>query len=239
MAKRLLMMLLALSLLAPCALGEAAAPAVERLEGEMYFPSESDWTYHFTYAYPHLTGEDYASLAVNDTYEMALDEMLQLVLPMFANEPEMRFDGKNEVIHDFEVTCNNGRFLSIVQQRSQTMGEEGINLSLEPLVFDMAGEYLGETLTLRGLVMVGESSAQISQAVSPVLYAEFCKLQEQGVCRADVDEEQFFLDFSPTRDFYADDAGNAVFFFQPALLSQPSFDVPTFTFTPAQLAGLL
>lgn len=236
MVKRLTVWLLALLLSLPCALGETA---VERLEGEAYFPSESDWTYHFTYTYPHLTGEDYASLAVNDTYEMALDEMLQLVLPMFANEPDMLFDGRNEVVHDFAVTCNNGRFLSIVQRRSQTMGAEGANLSLEPLVFDMAGEYLGETLTLRGLVMVGESSAQISEAVSPLLYAEFCKLQEQGVCRADVDEAQFLMDFAPTRDFYADEAGNAVFFFQPVLLAQPSFDVPTFVFSPAELEKLL
>lgn len=243
MAKRWMTGLLAICLLISCgyAYGQenAQGPAVERLEGEAYFPSESDWTYHFVYAYPHLVGEDYASLAVNDTYEMALDEMLQLVLPMFANEPDMLFDGQNEVQHDFVVTCNNGRYLSILQQRSQTMGEEGLNLSLEPLVFDMAGDYLGETLTLRGLVMVGDSSAQIAEAVGPVLYAEFCALQEQGVARADVDEEQFYLEFAATRDFYADAEGNAVFFFQPALLAEPSFDAPAFTFSPSELEALL
>ncbi|MBE5787019.1 MAG: hypothetical protein E7324_05710 [Clostridiales bacterium] len=234
--KMALLTVLMLALSLPCALGEAV---VGRNEGEAYFPSEKNWTYHFTYAYPRLSGEDYASAAVNDTYQMALDEMLQLVLPMFSHEESMIFDGKNEVIHDFTVTCNNGRFLSILQSRSQTMGEGKINLALEGLVFDMAGEYLGETLTLRGLVMVGDSSGQIGEAVSAVLYKEFVRLQGEGVCRADIDEEIFHLEFDPTRDFYADEAGNAVFFFPPVLLETLSFDVPTFTYTPQELEALL
>lgn len=236
MAKKWALVAMLLLLLPFSALGEAA---VERLEGEAFYPSQSNWTYHFIYAYPHLLGEDYAAAAINDTYEMALDEMLQLVLPMFANEEDMLFDGKNEVKHDFTVTCNNGRFLSILQYRSQTMGEEGTNLALEALVFDMAGEYIGETLTLRGLVMVGDSSAQIAEAVTPLLYQEFQKLQQAGIAPADIIQEDFLLEFSPTRDFYADEEGNAVFFFPPTLLSEPSFDVPTFTFTPEELAALL
>lgn len=237
MAKKWTLVLALLLLTLPfAALGEAV---VERLEGEAYFPSETDWTYHFTYAYPQLVGEDYASAAINDTYQMALDEMLHLVLPMFAHQEDMLFDGKNEVNHDFTVTCNNGRFLSILQRRSQTMGEEGTMLSLEALVFDMAGEYIGETLTLRGLVMVGDSSAQIGEAVTPLLYEEFQKLQQTGIAPADIIQEDFLLEFSATRDFYADEEGNAVFFFQPTLLTEPTFDVPTFTFTPEELAALL
>lgn len=237
MAKKCALLLLLVMLLSlACALSESQ---VERMEGEAWFPSEKNWTYHFTYAYPQLVGEDYATAAVNDTYQMALDEMLELVLPMFSHEEGMLFDGQNEVIHDFAVTCNNGRFLSIVQYRSQTMGPDFTNLAMEALVFDMAGEYLGETLTLRGLVMVGDSSAQIGDAVTPLLYEEFKKLQEAGIGNPDVDEELFHLEFEATRDFYADAEGNAVFFFQPVLLLNPSFDVPTFTYTPDQLAALL
>lgn len=236
MVKKLLLICAAFLLCLPTALGEMQ---VERNAGEAYFPSEKDWTYHFTYAYPHLTGEDYASAAINDTYQMALDEMLQLVLPMFAHEKDMLFDGKNEVNHDFSVTCNNGKFLSILQKRSQTKGEEGIQYTLEAQVFDVAGEYIGETLTLRGVVMVGDSSAQISDAVTPVLYEEFKKLQQEGICRPEVTEEEFQWEFAATRDYYADENGNAVFFFSPMLLVEPSFDVPIFVFTPAELTELV
>ena len=236
MVKKILLLCMALWLTASCALGEMT---VERNEGEAYFPSPEDWTYHFTYAYPFLTGDDYASAAINDTYQMALDEMLHLVLPMFAHEEDMLFDGKNEVTHDFSIPCNNGRFLSVLQFRTQTKGEEGMMYTMESQVFDVAGEYLGESLTLRGVVMVGESSSQISEALSPLLYEEFKKLQDAGICREDITEEDFFWEFSPMQHFYADEMGNAVFYFPPMLLKVPSFDVPVFTYTPDQLAALL
>lgn len=212
---------------------------VLRKEGEAYFPDEKNWVYHFTYAYPHVTGQDYAALTVNDTYQMALDEMLQLVLPMFANEPAMRYDGKNEVHHDFEVKCNNGRFLSILQKKSQTRGEEGAFLSLESLTFDMSGEYLGESLTLRGVVMVGDSTDQIAAALLPPIYDEFVKLQEMGICKKDVDRETFEIEFSPAIHFYADDEGNAVFYLPPSLMAEPSFQTHVFIYSPQELEKLL
>ena len=212
---------------------------VTRNEGEAFFPSEKDWVYHFTYAYPHVAGDSYAALMVNDTYQMALDEMVQLVLPMFANEPTMRYDGKNEVSHDFEVKCNNGRFLSVLQKKSQTRGEEGTFLSLESLTFDMAGEYLGESLTLRGVVMVGDSTDQISSAVLPHIYADFVLLQEQGICKRDVDRETFEMEFSPAIHFYADEEGNAVFYLPPSLMETPSFQTHVFVYSPEELEKLL
>jgi len=112
-------------------------------------------------------------------------------------------------------------------------------LTMESQVFDVAGEYIGESLTLRGLVMVGESSSQISEAVAPKLYEEFKKLQDAGVCRKDVGEDDFLWEFSPMQHFYADEEGNAVFYFPPMLLEEPSFNVPTFTYTPRELEALL
>lgn len=212
---------------------------VMRLEGECWFPEEKNWVYHFVYAYPQVAGDSYAALTVNDTYRMALDEMLQLVLPMFANSPDMRFDGKNEVKHDFEVKCNNGRFLSILQKKGQSRGEDGMFYSLESLTFDMNGEYMGESLTLRGVVSVGDSTDQIAAAVLPEIYERFCLLQQQGVCKKGVDEETFAIEFSPAIHFYADENGNAVFYLPPSLMESPGFDTPTFTYSPAELAALL
>lgn len=212
---------------------------VIRNEGEAFFPSEKDWVYHFTYAYPHVAGDSYAALMVNDTYQMALDEMVQLVLPMFANEPAMRYDGKNEVIHDFEVKCNNGRFLSILQKKSQTRGDEGTFLSLESLTFDMSGEYQGESLTLRGVVMVGESTDQIAAALMPHIYEEFVKLQEKGICKQGANRETFEIEFSPAIHFYADENGNAVFYLPPSLMETPSFQTHVFVYSPEEIEKLL
>ena len=260
MAKRFLCFLAAFLLFAAPALGEMT---VERREGEKYYPQEKDWVYHFSYAYPHIAGDDYTSALINDTYEMALNEWAKLMLPMFANAPDMRYDGKNEVIHDFTVVCNNGRVLSILQTRLQTRGEEGSLYALEPLTFDVGGVYAGETLTLRGVTLIqagvdGDliedaepdmypevarvidgSSDDMAYVLLPVLYECFLQLQEEGVIASHWTQEDFEDKFSPTQDFYTDEENRIVFFFPPALLNEPSFEVPVFPFTPAELNGIL
>ncbi|MBR5109221.1 MAG: hypothetical protein IK099_03415 [Clostridia bacterium] len=237
MAKRAALSALALLLCAACAFAELT---VERNEGELFLPDESNWVYHFTYAYPRIVGDDYTAALINDTYQMALDEMTRLVLPMFANAPEMRFDGKNEVKHDFTVACNNGKLLSIVQLRSQTMGEETV-YSLEPLTFDVGGMYAGETLTLRGVILIQAgvdpeqledvrpedypeiahiiqgSSSSVAEALMPILYRAF--LGHPDLAETETPSyEDFEIEFSPTHDFAASQSGNYIAFYYPPML---------------------
>ena len=261
MVKRFICAFMAGMALCAAALGEIT---VEREEGEAYFPDEKNWVYHFTYAYPKLKGEDYTAALINDAYETALSEMKQLVLPMFANAPDMRYDGKNEVTHDFEVTCNNGRVLSILERRMQTRGQESPVYTLDPSTFDVSGSFAGETLTLRGtaLILAGvdpagledeehpetdspwapiaaSSSALMARALLPVLYEEFKALQETGEISPALTYEDFEGAFSPAQHFYADDQNRLVFFFPPMLLSEPSFQVPVFPFALEEVAALL
>ena len=237
--KRVLSLLGILALLSGTA--PAAAPyGVETLEGEEWYPSAENWTYHYIYSYPQLSAaeDDAVALLVNETLRMVLDEMRLLALPMFAASPNMTKDGPVTVTEKGRVMCNNGRFFSVLTVKSEEKST-GTVWSLESDTFDVGGDYPGETLTLRGVVMVGESSAQISAAVMPVLYAEFERLREEGVCRKDVTEEAFYDNVIPTLDFYADESGNAVFYFQPSLMCEPGEDVPVFTFTPAELEALI
>ena len=260
MGKRLLWGLVALWLAAAPALAELT---VERREGEAYFPSEQKWTYHFTYAYPHIVGEDYTAALINDTYQMALDEMTQLVLPMFANSRDMRFDGQNRVTHDFSVLCNNGRLLCVLQTRLQTMGQEGSQYTLEPLTFDVGGMYAGETLTLRGVTLIQAgvdaerledvepeeypqiaaiidgSSTEMAEALLPVLYERFFREENRDLLKADITLEDFEAEFSPARDFGADGEGNLLFFLPPMLLQTPGWDVPVEKMPPEEIEAVL
>lgn len=260
MVKRLLSALFILSLLLSHGIGEER---VTRNEGEMFFPEEKNWVYHFTYAYPYLNGEDYTAALINDTYQMALDEMTQLVLPMFANAEDMRFDGKNEVNHDFSVLCDNGVLLSILQTKRQSMGEEGAMYTLEPLTFDVSGQYAGETLTLRGVILIqagvdpeglddvrpeeypeitriiSESSSSMADRMMPVLYDLFMKSEGAEAIAPSCSYENFEMEFSPTHDFAADEEGNVLFFFPPMLLAQPGTHVPVIRLTPTDIEAIL
>ena len=262
MAKRLCSLLLTALGLWLCAACASAELTVERNEGEMYFPNEKDWVYHFTYAYPKIIGDDYTAALINDTYQMALDEMTRLVLPMFANAPDMRFDGRNEVKHDFTVACNNGKLLSIVQFRSQTMGEETV-YSLEPLTFDVSGMYAGETLTLRGVILIQAgvdperledvrpedypeiahiiqgSSSSIAETLMRSLYDRFLvhpNLAESAV----LSYEDFEIEFSPARDFSAYTTGDELAFYYPPMYAPEAYRENTMILlSPAEIEAIL
>ena len=262
MAKRILSILMAALALWLCAFSAFAELRVERNEGEMYFPNEKNWVYHFTYAYPKIMGDDYTAALINDTYQMALDEMTNLVLPMFANTPDMRFDGKNEVRHDFSIACNSDQLLSIVQFRSQEMGEETV-YSLEPLTFDVSGMYAGETLTLRGVILIlagvdperledvkpedypeiariiQGSSSSIADALMPVLYERF--LSHPNLSDAEKPAyEDFEIEFSPARDFAACQTGDAIAFYYPPMLAPETYrESTTLLLSPAEIEAIL
>ncbi len=231
---------LCLIVLLPLLCAAEGGYGVVYLTGEEYYPSADEWTYHYIYSYPQLDAPDgdAAALRINETLRMVLDEMRLLALPMFAASPEMTADGAVTVREEGRVMCSNRRFFSVLTVKSEQR-ERGTDWSLESDTFDVGGDYPGETLTLRGVVMVGESSEQIASAVMPVLYASFRELQEAGVCRREVTEAEFCDAVIPTLDFYADENGNAVFYFQPSLMCVPGADVPAFTFTPAELEELV
>ena len=236
---------------------------VKRLTGEAWYPDEDKWTYHFTYACPAVEGSTYTAALINDTYQMALKETRDIALPMFAASPDMQWDGHNEVAHDFTVKCNTERLLSILQRQRQTRGELGPSMQLEAQTFNVYGDTAGDVMTLRGAALilagadpenleavtaadlpdypglVGGSSDEMEEALLPVLFAEFEKLQAAGVVRENADRDDYEIAFAPSRDFYVSAEGKIVFFFPPSLLEKPSFDVPEFSFTPAEIEALL
>ena len=123
--------------------------------------------------------------------------------------------------------------------------------------------YAGETLTLRGVTLIQAgvdgamldevepvlyppiaaiidgSSDEMAEALLPVLYAEFQRLQEEGVMGQDFTDQDFLDECAPARDFYTDDDGNLVFFLPPMLMAEPSLDAPTVSFAPEELNDIL
>lgn len=221
----------------------AAAPAdttsyeITDTEIHLFYPEKAP-TYELDYHYPHITGDDWIPAAVNDTYEQAMNEMKELYLPMLANTPAATGDTLNRMLQSYRVTCNNGRFLSFLfMQLNEING--GTYLSLEGHTFDVSGEYAGDLLTLRGVVMVGDSTVQIAGCMKPVLYEQFVLLQQQGIGAPDITEADFYDMIAPGSDFFTNEDNSVSFYLQPELLLKPSFDVPVFTYTPAELEEIV
>lgn len=243
------------------AVADAGHFTVRKLEGEAYYPDSPAWAYHFTYAYPSLEGENYTAALINDTFDLALGETKDIALPMFAGNAK---DGEKwEVNHDFSVPCNTDRLLSILTRQIWARADGLASRTLEAQTFNVFGDTAGDVMTLRGVALiqagadpkaldavtaealpdypriVAGSSDQMEEKLLPALYQQFLELQSSGVIRQDADRGDYEMEFSPARDFYALPDGRIAFFFPPALLSEPSFDVPTFAFTVEEIEGLL
>ncbi len=227
--KRFLCLMLVAALLPVCAL---AASDVTWLEGELFYPDAQSATYRFIYRYPFVEGDTQFAAGVNDYYQVALSEMTDLVLPMYANETDMTGEDVQQVSQICKVTCDTDDYFGVLMRQTQTVdGRE--QTTLRSQVFAASGEYEGETLTLRGLVMVGESSVQLAALVLADI--EKALLAMEGL-REGWSPEALALDFFPEQDFYADENANAVFYIQPGLLCE---DALYFTYTRDMLSALL
>lgn len=247
----ILLTILALIMVPLCAGGESAPDsserAVETVTLDLLLPQEAP-VYHLIYDYPYLTGEDSAAVLFNDVFDSMQREMENLMLPMLANlaRPE---DGEMCVMRQtFTVTCNDGNLLSVLFLKQNETGD-GIYYSLEAQTYAMSGEFTGQTLTLRGVIIACDGTGAAEEAIEstdllveelmPVLYDEFTALQQAGVILPDLDEDDFYDMVYPDSEFFVNPDGTLSFFFQPEILTSPSFDVPVFTWTPAQLEALM
>jgi hypothetical protein len=213
--------------------------AVEWIQGEQYYPQDEPWTYHYSYRYPFLTGDGLAQEAINDYFRNALNEMTMLVIPMFAADPIMVGDGGNEISQNYEITCNNDDYFSILLTQAQTVDGEA-RTTLQSAVFAASGEYTGQSLTLRGLVEVGPSSQALGEAVLQDIWEDI-KSQMRDVSsgwKSNLSSDILRAEFYPEVHFYADSMANAVFYLQPGQFRQDGRAV-TYTYTPQRLEELL
>lgn len=207
-------------------------------EGESFYPQQQEWTYRYRYRYPVAQGEGLLPEALNTYFDLALNEMQKLVLPMYAEDPIMG-TGQNSISEHYDITRQDDDIISFLLTREQSMGEEAL-LSLSAAVFAASGEYAGQTLTLRGLVMVGESSAQLGEAVLKDVWRQIGERISQGEAgwKQGLDEGMLRQGFYPETSFYGDKDGRAVFFLQPGEFREDK-EIVVFAYTPEELEALI
>ena len=210
---------------------------VDFLEGEAFFPEQGEWVYHYRYRVPVILGEGEAEASIRDYYDLALSEMLSLVLPMYAADPDMAGQGKQEITQDYRVTCNDARFFSTLMTQNQTVAGENLT-TLRSQVFAVSGDFAGETLTLRGLLMVGEDSSQLAGLVLEDVYRRIQVMRETDTAWLEMDAETLGAYFYPETQFYADEENRAVFYLQPGDLRRDDM-VVTFSYTKDQMQMLI
>ena len=219
--------------------GASAGMQVSWLEGEARFPNDKKYSYTYTYRYPKVEIVSAATEEINHYFDTALQEMLELVVPMYAADPIMAGDGGKVISETYEVTCNTDQYFSCLMTRSQTV-EQGTLHSLRSVVFAADGEYAGQTLTLRGATGVGDSSVQMAALVFEDVWRQLEAAGKAGepLLREEVTYQQLAEEFYPESHFHLDDQQRAVFYLQPGLL-QPGQEGLRFVYSAEQLDALI
>lgn len=209
-------------------------------EGEAFFPEEEGWRYHYSYRYPLIEGDSFPAQAVNEYFELALREQTQLVLPMYANDPIMTMDGPQTVSDSYEVMLSDERLFSVRLSHRQSLGEAGELLSLSAVTFAVSGDYTGDSLTLRGVCGVGESSEQIAEAVLGDVWRRIDERIAGGEkgWLPDLSLQRLEEAFYPAAAFWAAPGDQVVFFLQPGEVREDQA-VITFSYSYGALEELI
>ncbi|MDO5022990.1 MAG: hypothetical protein Q4E07_06640 [Eubacteriales bacterium] len=196
--------------------------------------------YTFSCKFPVLSEENPVYENINQYYVVAVREMTELFMPMYAKDPDMGKMPGNYIYQNYEITCNNGRFFSTRMLQEQKLNGE-IWHTIGSQVFDVSGEYAGESLTLRGLLEeIGESSDQIAELVIKDIWQKI----EQEIkspsshWKSDLSFEQLELDFFPQEHFYADEENRAVFYLQPYIFRTDG-EIITYSYSKKDIEKLI
>lgn len=246
---RLSLTILMISLCLPlCALAEGLTPT-EPLAGTLLYPegaSEAEARCALSYAYPQFEADDDASRAINAYYESVSRDMTEALFEPFAQEAdEMRVEGAPpaSIQIDYQVTRNDDRYLSVLLQTRQAMGN-GESEALSADTFARDGVYAGQPLTLTQVLGLEQSGGDLSEQptmAETLAYKLVWEIVQANTENVDGD----YLDgltpdavqkaFSPETDFYMDENGNVVFFIQAGVLAGEVAGTLSFPFAPAEI----
>lgn len=179
--------------------------------------------YVYTYRYPQADPEDPAAEAVNAFYQYRADDAKGFEIPMNADYYRTTDPAEDVVVSiDYEITCNNDDFLSVLVRSRQ-----GELINYMGHTFSRKGLKEGNTVALPYLLGLLENDEtdqwlqdrQKEKADRLLREMVWERLPEAtgGLVPEDLDEETFGYAFFPEEDFYLDGTGNPVFYLQPGV----------------------
>lgn len=230
---RLLILLLALTLLPMAGLAESPISFTDDLTGVYTWPegaSEAEASYVYRYAYPQIAGESELAMTINQVFQYEADDALGFECPMngSAHDPAL---GQMEVIIRYEIAHLSGEFLSVRVDKTVTVGES-VSHIVKGYSFMLTGVEAGTVTSLPYLLGVidpeetdewylDRQTAKADACARDLVWMLIEKdmRAEGSPIYADLTFEEFEWCFYPEEDFYLDAEGNFVFFLQENMIA--------------------
>lgn len=232
---RLLILLLALTILPISGISEAPATFADDISGLYTWPegaSAEEASYVYRYRYPQLQGDSALAMTFNNIYQYEVSDALGFECPMIASDHDPSL-GQMLVTIDYQITHHSKDYLSIRIDKEVTLGNTTSRI-VKGHTFALTGDYAGTITSLPymiGILQTGETDEWLIDRQTDK--ADRCAremvwaLVEAEMSRADssiyedMTLEEFEWGFYPEEDFYLDKDGNLVFFVQENVIAPP------------------
>lgn len=241
--KRLFFPLLLMLLLALPAAADTPIELADPLQGVYTFPegsAEADALYVYRYSYPQIAGDSDLALHINTTYAYAVEDALGFEVPMLASGMQ-EGEPQKLVEIDYEVTCLNADYLSILIRKCVTV--DGMATEVySGHVFALTGSGAGRIINLPvflGLLDAEETdewllTRQTNKADKVVRELVWWLLQSENAplfgLYDDLTFEELEAGFYPEEDFFLTETGAPCFYFQPGAIAPEEEGLKTFAF---------
>ena len=214
-------------LLAWALTGAAAEPMkmAGDLENTVRIGLNDSAAYVYSYRYPQADPSDPSADTVNAFYSYLASDAENFNIPMNADYYRTQNPAEDVTVRiDYEITCNNDDFLSVLIHTRQ-----GDLNTWTGHTFSRKGLKTGSTVALPyllGLLKDGENDTwlqerQTARANETVRGMVWERLRESRPELAEtLGEEELEYVFYPEEDFYLDAEGNPVFYLQPGLTEE-------------------
>lgn len=205
-------------------------------ELKLTLPIEGSWRpadesqASFTYRLPQFETDHDHAVQINQFYR-----------EFFSGESNTRnFENVSGV--DFELTCLNERYASVVLHWSVEAGQ-GMSEEITADTFALDGIYAGEKITLSQLLGLEEmnNSQSLDEAVWNLVWqiVEREMQNAEGNYLGNLTQQDVTNALQPETDFYLEETGNIRFYIQAGVLAGEIAGVLTFPFAPSELLDTL
>lgn len=230
---RLLILLLALTLLPFAGTAEAPLTFAEDLSGVYTWPegaAEEDASYVYRYRYPQISGDSDLAMTINEIFKYEVAYALDFDCPMNgSNHPAE--DGQMLVDISYAVTHLSNEYLSIRIDKTVTVGDQIVRV-IKANTFGLTGSHSGTVTALPYLLgiitkdtadewLIERQTAKVDACVRDMVWALIeadMKIADSPIYD-DLTLEEFEWSFYPEEDFYLDDTGSFVFFIQEGTIA--------------------
>lgn len=230
---RILLLLLALTLLPLSGIAEAPLTFADDLTGLYTWPvgsSEAEASYVYRCAYPQISGDSTLAMTINNIFEYEVTDALGFECPMIGSSHPAE-DGQMLVTISYTITHLSQDYLSVRIDKEVLVGESASHI-VKAYTFTLTGKDAGTVTSLPyllGLMEQGETdewyierqTAKADACARDMIWMLISKDMkvEGSTIYEDLTFEELEWGFYPEEDFYLDEEGNFVFFLQENMIA--------------------